>query len=465
MDFDKNTWYTKMVNPGLLGTTPLSKTHNMTFAVKANIGCGFPGSGSAATHSLRNWTPKEHSPIVEKLVKDGHQIAAITNMHELALGITSENPVFGDVDNPHKPGYIPGGSSGGSAVAVAINAVSFALGTDTGGSMLIPAALCGVVGYRPSIDLYSTSAVFPLSATTDTIGIFALHVDTIRHVHKTIVPSYTLNKAPSLSSLRIGVPRQHFYRVLDPKVRPVIDKALQDLRDAKVELVEKDFPVKFDEEDISKVVALVSYEAYRDIPKYLQDQKAHVTFDELIEELGDKEVAKILTDAKNITRDDYEEYKKLVEKIRKSFDDYFKTNNLDGFVCPTTILPALKRTSPKEETVCDHKFPTSVCPTTIFPALKRQCPKEVTVCDNKFPSTFMAYVHNTVPQAAAGVPCISLPCGMTSDDGDDNSALPVGIQLVAPRGMDGKLLDMAAAIQPVFKPLKPVPQLDFNLFN
>ncbi len=93
--------FTKIVRPDLLGKTPLGK--NMTFAVKANIGCGFPAP--ASTPSLRDWIPAAVSPVVRSIVDSGHQIVAIANMHELAFGITSENPAYGDVDNPRKPGY------------------------------------------------------------------------------------------------------------------------------------------------------------------------------------------------------------------------------------------------------------------------------------------------------------------------------------------------------------------------
>ena len=177
--------FTKVILPDLLGSSPVDK--NMTFAVKANISCGHPAS--ASTPSLREWVPQNFSMVVRSLVDGDHQLVAIANMHELAYGITSENPAYGDVDNPRKSGYIAGGSSGGSAAAVAMNAVSFALGTDTSSSVRLPAALCGVVGYRPTTGLYDSSDVLPLSSTTDTIGILAQHVDIVQRVHGTIIPS------------------------------------------------------------------------------------------------------------------------------------------------------------------------------------------------------------------------------------------------------------------------------------
>ena len=413
--------FTKIVRPELLGKTPLDK--NMTFAVKANIGCGYPAS--AGTPSLCDWVPKDYSSVVRSLVDSGHQIVAITNMHELAFGITSENPVYGDVDNPRKSGHIAGGSSGGSAAAVATNAVSFALGTDTGGSMRIPAALCGVVGYRPTIGLYDASVVCPLSSTTDTIGIFAHRVSTVQEVHKTIIPSYSPAARP-LVGARIGVPRQYFYRTLDSEVSQVTEAALQALKESGVDLVEVDFPAEL-ADLLGACFDLVTYESYHLIPKYLKDQQAPVSFDELCKQIGDPVVKDAIANADKISDERYHRCQQEAEKIRKFYDDYFKENTLDAFVSPSTILPALKRPSPPTLKVCGQEFPTMV-----------------------------AYTLNTFPQAIAGVPCISLPSGLSSD------RLPIGLEVVAPRGMDGSLLDLAAAVQTV---LPSLPQLSFSDFK
>ena len=380
----------------------------------------------ASTPSLRDWVPKDYSSVVRSLVDSGHQIVAITNMHELAFGNTSENPAFGDVDNPRKSGYLSGGSSGGSAAAVAMNAVSFALGTDTAGSVRGPAALCGVVGYRPTTGLYDASVVCPLSSTIDTIGIFAHRVDTVQQVHKTIVPSYSPTTRPLLG-VRLGVPRQYYYSTLDSEVSRVTEAALQSLKKAGAELVDVDFPLEFADDMIGAFFDLITYETYRLIPKYLKDQNAPVSFDELCKQIGDPVVKEIIMTANKISDEQYRQCQQQVERVRQLFDNYFKTNSLEAFVVPTTILPALKRPSPQNVKVCGQEFLTRI-----------------------------AYVNNTVPQASAGVPCISLPSGLSSD------GLPIGLEVVAPRGMDSNLLDIAAAIQAV---LPSMPQLSFADFK
>ena len=399
---------------------------NMTFAVKANIGCGYPWPASASTPSLRHWVPKNCSPVVQRLVDSKYQIVAMTNMHELAFGITSENPGYGDVDNPRKAGYIPGGSSGGSGAAVAMNAVPFALGTDTGGSVSIPAALCGVIGYRPTIKLYDASVICPLSSTIDTIGILANHMEIIQQVHKVIIPSYS-PAMRQLSGVRMGVPRRYFYNPLDSEVSRVTEGALQSLKNCGVALVEADFPPDLSDDLLSAYYDLVKYETYRLIPKYLQDQEAPVSFEELCEQIGDPVVKNIIITAGDISEERYSQCQQVVKQVCNMYDDYFKMNALDVFVVPTTILPALKRPSPTDVQVAGHTFPTN-----------------------------MAYTHNTFPHAIAGVPSISLPSGMTSN------GLPVGLELIAPRGLDSSVLDIAVSVQAVLPPLS---QLSFDDFK
>ena len=353
-------------------------------------------------------------------------MAAVTNMHELAFGITSENPVYGDVDNPRKSGYIAGGSSGGSAAAVAINAVPFALGTDTGGSVRIPAALCGVVGYRPTVKLYDASVVLPLSSTTDTIGINARCVEVIQKVHKTIIPSYSPT-VRQLTGLRVGIPRQYFYDTLDSEVSRVTEAAIELLKKSGIELVEANFPPELSDELMRSYFDLSMYETAHMIPKYLQEEKAPVTFDELCEQIGDPIVKNVMARTRTISEECYSQSKQVVKQVCQMYDNYFETNSLDFFVVPTTILPALRRPSPTKVQVNDKTYPTMV-----------------------------AFTHNTFPQAIAGVPSISLPSGMTAD------GLPLGMEVIAPRGMDSDLLDVAFALQAI---LPSLPQLCYDDFK
>lgn len=415
--------FTEIIRQDLLGTAPLDK--DMTFAVKANIGCGYASSSS--TPCLRHWIPLGFSPVVRHILDHGHRIVAIANMHELASGATSENPAFGDVDNPRKPGYIPGGSSGGSAAAVAMNAVSFSLGTDTAGSNRIPASLCGVVGYRPTTGLYSTYAMCPLASTTDTIGIFALQVSTVQQVHRAVNPSYA-PKPRSLTGARIGIPRQYYYTFLDSEVRHVTESALLSLRDAGAVLVECDINFSSDYDVmLGRFLDLIKYETAHCIPEYLKEQGAPVSFGQLCEQLQDPVVKEVTENAHKVTEERYHECQGDVQEICGLFDAYFKANRLDGFVAPTTIIPALKRPCPANIDVGGHIY-----------------------------QTLHALIHNSIPQAIAGVPCISIPSGLSSD------GLPIGLELVGQRGTDDSLLDLAAALQAAMPQL---PHLSFKNFE
>jgi mandelamide amidase len=141
-------------------------------ALKDNINtCGLPTS--AGTQALLGKTPATNAAVFQSLLNAGALLAGKTNMHELALGITNNNAVTGAARNPWNAALIPGGSSGGSAVAVAARMVPAALGTDTGASVRLPAALCGIVGFRPTVGRYPCRGIVPLSKTRDTPGTMA----------------------------------------------------------------------------------------------------------------------------------------------------------------------------------------------------------------------------------------------------------------------------------------------------
>ncbi len=132
---------------------------------------------TAGSRAFEGWQPKEDAPVLASLLKAGGVMLGKANMHEMAFGVTSNNPVYGPVRNPYDTTMISGGSSGGTAAAIAARVVVGGLGTDTGGSCRIPAALCGCVGLRPSFGRYSSAGVIPLTWTRDTPGPLARTVD------------------------------------------------------------------------------------------------------------------------------------------------------------------------------------------------------------------------------------------------------------------------------------------------
>src|SRR3954470_5044211 len=163
---------------------------------------------TGGTPALRHSRPGRDQHAVARLRAAGAAVIGKTNLHELALGITSNNAAFGPVRNPHDRTRSAGGSSGGSAVAVATGVVPLALGTDTGGSLRVPAAHCGVVGWRPTTGRWGTGRTVPISRTRDTAGVLATSVDDVVLVDGIVTGEPV--PAPSDRPVRLGVPRRGF---------------------------------------------------------------------------------------------------------------------------------------------------------------------------------------------------------------------------------------------------------------
>jgi aspartyl-tRNA(Asn)/glutamyl-tRNA(Gln) amidotransferase subunit A len=166
--------------------------------------------------------PATTAEAVLRLEAAGYANVGKTNLHEFAYGITSENPHFGTVPNPIAPGRIAGGSSGGSAAALAAGLADAALGTDSGGSIRIPAACCGVVGFKPTFDLVSTDGCFPLAPSFDHVGPMARTVEDCERVLTVLAPEFAPRTLDDPRDLRFGVAwAEH----ADPLVRERVEEA------------------------------------------------------------------------------------------------------------------------------------------------------------------------------------------------------------------------------------------------
>jgi aspartyl-tRNA(Asn)/glutamyl-tRNA(Gln) amidotransferase subunit A len=149
--------------------------------------------------------PAASAEAVVRLEQAGYSVAGKTNLHEFAYGVSSQNDHFGTVPNPRHPGRLAGGSSGGSAAAVAAGEVEVALGTDSGGSIRIPAAWCGIVGLKPTFDLVPTTGCFPLAPSYDHVGPMASTVEGCARLLEALAPGFTRRRLDSLEELRVGV--------------------------------------------------------------------------------------------------------------------------------------------------------------------------------------------------------------------------------------------------------------------
>src|SRR5262245_24276330 len=178
--------------------------HGIPIVVKDNIHvAGFPNT--AGTLALKDFRPIAHAPIVAKLIGAGAIVLGKNNMHELAFGITNNSGAFGPARNPYDPKRIPGGSSGGTGVAIAARMAAAGLGSDTGGSVRIPAALNGIAGLRPTLKRYSQEGITPIAHTRDTAGPMARTVEDLVLLDDVITGAKDKVTVAKLKGLRIGI--------------------------------------------------------------------------------------------------------------------------------------------------------------------------------------------------------------------------------------------------------------------
>jgi aspartyl-tRNA(Asn)/glutamyl-tRNA(Gln) amidotransferase subunit A len=185
----------------------------------------FDTAGLVTTYGsaiFREHVPKQTAEAVSRLENEGYAVVGKTNLHEFAYGITSENEHFGDVLNPLDRDRIPGGSSGGSAAALAARMCDAALGTDSAGSIRLPAACCGVVGFKPTWGLVPIDGVFPLAPSFDTAGPMARSVEECMSMMEALVPGFRRTELESLADVAVGIT---WLDAAEPLVRARVEEA------------------------------------------------------------------------------------------------------------------------------------------------------------------------------------------------------------------------------------------------
>ena len=395
-------------------------------ALKDNIDTvALPTTGG--TGALQGRHPRRNAPIAQALFDSGALLAGKANMHELAFGITNNNAVTGATRNPYDPRMIPGGSSGGSAAAVAARMVPVAIGTDTGASVRLPAALCGVFGFRPTVGRYPKGGIVPISHTRDTPGPIARSMADIRLLDRVLAAETPPEAVASLRGLRLGIAQRYFFDGADPQVTQVVDAALKRLRDAGVDLVEAEIPGLRELNDaVGFAVAL--HELGQDLPAYLAEAGYPMTLREVAAGIRSPDVAGVVASQlgdQAVSKEAYQAALQTRVRLQAAYADYFTGNRLDAMIFPTAILPA------------------------------RPIGDDLTVeLNGQQVPTFFTYIRNTDPGSNAAIPGISLPAGLTPD------GLPVGIEIDGPAGGDRQLLAIAAAIEALLPRLPPPPSPD-----
>lgn len=390
-------------------------------ALKDNIDAeGF--ACGAGTHALHGLKPEQDAELVQRLRHAGALIAGKVGMHELAFGITNNNRVTQAVHNPRDPAHIPGGSSGGSGAAVAAGVVPLAIGTDTGGSVRVPAALCGVAGLRPTVGRVPGKGLAPISTTRDTAGPMALSIRDCATLDAVLTGDTSELRPLDLRGVRIGVPRERFWEDLHPDVRAATDRALQALTDAGVQLVDVALPgLSQANDEAGFPIAL--FEFVRDMRSYLATSRRGVSLEEVLAGIRSPDVAAVcqpLLGQGAIAPAVYASALEARQRLQSIYADGFRKAGVAALVFPTT--PRTAALIGEDETVELNG---------------RQCP------------TFPTFIRNTDPGSNASLPGVSLPIGFAGH-------LPMGLALDAPIGQDRRLLALAASIETLFPAVRPI---------
>ncbi len=360
---------------------------------------------TAASALYKERVAKQDAEVVRRLRQAGAVIVGKNNLHEFAYGGSSLIGFFGDVHNPRDLKCIAGGSSGGSAAAVAAGLVYAAIGTDTAGSVREPAALCGCVGLKPTYGRVSSRGVIPLSASFDHVGPLAASVEDAAIVLQAIagydaqdvtscdvpVADYVGALRESAKALRVGVPRAYFFDNLDPEVASAVEQALQTVAALVAEMKE----VRMDVPTDRTVQTAESYAVHaEDVARS--------------PELYQAETLRRIRSGENITAAEYIARRRELDESRRSIGKIFA--DVDVLVTPTMPMPA--------PAIADLK----ANPGALRPAE-------------------LKLLRNTRPFNVWGLPAISIPCGVTE------GGLPIGLQIAGPHWREDLVLRLAHAYE------------------
>jgi len=422
---------------GALAGIPLGIKDNLvTLGVKTTCG----------SKILSNYVPPYSATVVERLKKAGMVPIGKCNMDEFAMGSSNENSAYGPVFLPQDHARVPGGSSGGSAAAVAGNLSVMALGSDTGGSVRQPASFCGVVGMKPTYGRVSRYGLVAFASSLDQVGPLTLDAQDCADLLENIagfdpwdsttqereVPRYgravgqvrtdASHRAAFLKNLRVGVPKEFFAEGLDSTVRTQVEKAIDALKLSGAKIVPVSLPHSKYALAVYYVIAvseasanLQRYDGVRFGPRVLPNGQ-NTTLEEMYEstrgELFGKEVKRrILLGTFALSSGYYDAYYKRACQVRsliaRDFNECFA--NVDVLIGPTTPTVSFERGSKTSDPL----------------------------------SMYLSDIY-TVPVNLAGVPAVSMPFGK------GEKGLPVGIQLIGAPWQEQKLLETVAALECLF---------------
>jgi len=389
---------------------------------------------TAGSRILEGHRPLYTATAVRRLAEAGAGVLGKTNMDEFAMGSSNENSAYGPVRNPRDPSRVPGGSSGGSAAVVAGGLAPCAIGTDTGGSIRQPAALCGIVGLKPTYGAISRYGMIAFASSLDQCGPLTRNVsdaalllgamqgrDPCDSTSVGIEGGVQAPNREELKGLRFGVPAELSHGAIEPGVRRVFDATLKRIEDLGGEIAE--VPLPHAEHGISAYYVIAPAEASSNLARYdgvRYGMRAEGEGDvvDMYEStraagFGDEVKRRIMLGTYALSSGYYEAYYGRAQKVRTKIAEDFTTafDRVDFVVTPTS-------------------------PSVAF-GLGEKTDDPLAMYMNDF---------FTVPMSLAGIPAISIPAGTAQPDGG-GPQLPVGFQIAAPAFAEQRLLDAAYALE------------------
>jgi len=388
---------------------------------------------TAASKILKGFMPPYNATVIENLLKAGAVFVGKLNMDEFAMGSSCENSAFHPTYNPYDLKRAPGGSSGGSAAAVAAGECAGALGTDTGGSIRQPASFCNVIGIKPTYGRVSRYGVMAFASSLDQVGVFArdtagaaslLQVISGEDPHDSTsapfnVPDFSSQLQTPIKGMKIGIPKEYFLKGLDSEIKNLVTTAIEELEKKHgAEIVEISLP--HTEYAVSTYYLCCTAEASSNLARY---DGAHYGYraehpesltDMYVrsrtEGFGDEVKRRIMLGTFVLSAGYYDAYYNKALKVRRLIQqDFFNAfERVDCIAMPVSPIP----------------------------------PFEIGALVDDPLHMYLADIY-TVTTSLAGLPGMSVPCGFT-DPKDGVSALPVGMQLVGPPWEEQRLFQVAA---------------------
>lgn len=402
--------------PPLLGV-PIAIKNNILIKGKKATG---------ASKILENYIATYDATIVEKLKAAGAIIVGSTNMDEFAMGSSTENSAFGPTKNPYDLARVPGGSSGGSAAAVAMGAVLAAIGTDTGGSIRQPASYCGLVGMKPTYGAVSRYGLMAMGSSLDQAGTLTNTVADAELLFgvmagrdakdMTTISEDTYPKVPVKPNYKIGVPRAFLKEGIDPDVMAAFEAKLAELKSAGHEIVDIDLPLF--EAGLAAYYIVMPAEVSSNLARYdgirygIREEGKDLMdtyLNSRASGFGREAKRRILLGTYVLSSGYFDAYYGKAEAVRTKMREELANvfNEVDFVVTPTAPTPAFK--------LGEKEDPMAMYRQDIF----------------------------TVPVNLTGVPALSIPMGTVEREG---KMLPVGIQFIAPHAGESRLFDLGKRV-------------------